>query len=249
VNDAKVIKLGELRRSCASCSLQQLCLPATVEGADLERLDRVIRARRPLRRGERLYRQGDAARALFVSREGAFKTVTGDAGGESQIIGLHLPGELIGLDGMGSGHHLCDAEALQPASVCELPMSQLEELLPQLPGLQRQLLRVMGRSRDQDQSHLELLVRRQADGRMPLFLHSPRERSRLPGLDADRITLPMSREDIASYLGMVLETVSRSLGRLQDEGLIQVRGRQLRILDAHGLARRAHSETHRRVGS
>ena len=143
MNPTNVIEIGELRRSCASCSLQQLCLPASIEADELDRLDRAVRARRPLRRGEHLYHQGDVARSLFVSRDGAFKTVTVDPEGESQIIGLHLPGELIGLDGMGSGRHLCAAEALQTATVCELPMSQLETLLPQLPGLQRQLLRVI----------------------------------------------------------------------------------------------------------
>ena len=244
-----VINLGDLRQRCAVCSLQQLCLAATMDGKELDCLEKVVRTKRPLQRGERLYHQGDKARSLFVSRDGAFKTVTVDAEGESQIIGLHLPGELIGLDGMGSGQHLCDAEALQPASVCELPMGRLEELLPQLPGLHRQLLRVMGRSRDQDQSHLELLGRRQADDRMLLFLHSLRERYLVLGMDADRITLPMSREDIASYLGVVLETVSRSLGRLQDDGLIHVRGRQLQILDGERLAERAHGEAARRAGT
>ncbi|MEZ5464498.1 MAG: helix-turn-helix domain-containing protein [Lysobacteraceae bacterium] len=240
MNQANVINLSELRRSCASCSLQQLCLPATATADELRRLDEVVRSRRPLKRGERLYRQGEKASSLFVSRDGAFKTVALDANGESQVIGLHLPGELIGLDGMGSGHHLCDAEALQSASVCQLPMERLEDLLQQIPGLQRQLLRVMGRSRDHDQSHLELLARRQADDRMLLFLYSLRERYRQLGSDADRITLPMSREDMASYLGVVLETVSRSLGRLQDDGLIQVRGRQLQFTDANELARRVH---------
>jgi len=239
---AEVISIRELRRSCASCSLQQLCLPASASPDEMARIDRVIRSRRPLQRGESLYRQGDTARSLFVSRDGAFKTVSLDASGSEQIIGLHLPGELIGLDGIGSGQYRCDAEALQPASVCELPITRLEELLPELPALQRQLLRVMGRSHNQDQSHLELLGRRQADDRMLLFLHSLRERYRVLGRDPDRIALPMSREDIASYLGVVLETVSRSLGRLQDEGLIKVRGRQLQILDPTQLAQRVHGE-------
>jgi len=246
---AKVIDLGELRRSCASCTLQQLCMPAAMDAAEVERLDRVVRSKRPLSRGELLYRQGEPMRSLYVSRDGAFKTTATDADGNAQVLGIHLSGEIIGLDGFGSGYHQTDAEALQAASVCELPLERLESLLAQLPSLQRQVLRVVGRGRDQDQSHLEILGRRHADERMLLFLHSLRERYRLLSRDPDRITLPMSREDMASYLGVVLETVSRSLGRLQDEGLIHVRGRQLQILDAERLAERVHGEAARRAGT
>lgn len=244
-----IINLNELRRTCMSCSLQQLCLVATMNRSELEQLDRIVKHRRPLTRGERLYQQGDPLSSLYVSRSGSFKTVSTDVDGNSQVIGLHLAGELMGLDGMGRGQHQCDAVALQPATVCELPLDRLETLLAEFPAMQQQLMRVVGRGRDQDQSHLEMLGRRQADDRVLLFLHSLRERYRSLELDPDQIALPMSREDIASYLGLVIETVSRSLGRLQDEGIIAVQGRQVRIVDAARLTEQVHAnEPQRRRG-
>lgn len=242
----EIIDFGTLRRSCAQCSLGQLCLPAGISAIDVERLDGMVRRRRPLSRGEYLYRVGSPMHALFVSREGAFKTVAlGEDGGE-QVIGFHLPGELIGLDGMGDGIHRCESVALESASVCEVPYNDLGRVAAEVPSLQSQLFRIMGRSMGRDQDHLEMLGRRHAGERLALFLHSLSERLTSLGQPGDRIHLPMSREDIASYLGLVIETVSRTLSRMQDDGVIQVQGRRLRILDAASLQRMAHESENRR---
>lgn len=234
------IDLGRLRKSCAQCSLHALCLPASIGAADLARLDDIVKRKRPLQKGDRLFRVGSRLEALFVARDGAFKTVALDEEGRQQVIGFHLPGELIGLDGLASGEHRCDAEALAPASVCEVPFGDLEKVAGMVPGLQHQLLRVIGQSMGRDHDHLEMLGRKGANERMALFLHTLSERYRALGQSPTEVHLPMSREDIASYLGMVIETVSRTLTRLQDDGLISVRGRQLRILDARALNALAH---------
>ena len=235
-----VVDIERLRRSCAQCSLHVLCLAAGIDGEELARLEAIVRNRRPLERGEHLYRAGQPLGSLYVAREGAFKTVATDAEGVEQVVGFHLPGELMGLDAMGAGRHACDSLALTTATVCEIPLSKLEDMARQLPGLQRQLLRVIGQGINRDQSHLEMLGRKQAPERVALFLHSLSERYQLLGLPGDMFTLPMSREDIASYLGLVIETVSRTLTKLQDEGIIAVRGRQLRILDKARLDELVH---------
>lgn len=226
------IDLDRLRRSCAQCSLQVLCLPAGIGGDDLHRLDDIVRSRRPLEQGETLFRSGQRLASLYVAREGAFKTLATDASGVQQVIGFHLPGELMGLDALGRGQHACDALALTRATVCEIPLGQLEDVCAQVPGLQHQLLRIIGQGINRDQGHMEMLGRRQATERMALFLHGLSERYQLLGRPGDLFQLPMSREDIASFLGMVIETVSRTLTKLQDDGIIAVRGRQLKILDA-----------------
>jgi len=246
---ADVVDLDRLRRSCAQCSLHVLCLPAGIGHGDLQQLDEIVRARRPLSRGDTLYRAGQALGSLFVAREGAFKTVAIDAEGEQQVVGFHLPGELMGLDAMGQGRHACDAEALTSATVCEIPLSQLESVCRQIPGLQHQLLRIIGQGINRDQSHLEMLGRRQAHERVALFLHGLSERYQLLGLPGDMFTLPMSREDIASYLGLVIETVSRTLTKLQDDGIIAVRGRQLKILDRARLEGIAHAAAQPAAGA
>lgn len=235
-----VLDLDGLRKGCARCSLHELCLPASIGDDDLHRLDDIVRARRPLQPGDRLYRRGTSLSSLYVAREGAFKTVTENEGGDAQVIGFHLPGELIGLDGLGAGEHAVDAVALTRAEVCEIPLSQLEDVARQLPGLQRQLMRVIGQGIGRDQAHLEMLGRRQAPERIALFLHGLAERYRQLGRGGDDLMLPMSREDIASYLGIVIETVSRTLSKLQDDGVIAVHGRQIRILDRARLDAAAH---------
>jgi CRP/FNR family transcriptional regulator len=224
------LDLARLRSNCADCSLSQLCLPAGVDRDDLGRLDAVVQRRRPLRAGEALFRAGDALGAVFVASEGAFKTVVVNEAGEEHVLGFHLPGELFGLDAVGSGRHRCDALALVEARVCEIPFATLSTVAAQLPSLQRQLLRVMGQSSDRDHDHVDALSRKQASERIALFLHGLGERYRRIGRPADDIRLPMSRDDIARYLGLALETVSRGFGRLQDEGVIEVNGRRVRVL-------------------
>jgi CRP/FNR family transcriptional regulator len=179
-------------------------------------------------------------RAVYVARDGAFKTVLVNEEGDEQVIGFHLPGELIGLDALGTGEHRAEAVALTRANVCEVPFDDLALVAMRVPGLQKQLMRVIGRSVGRDQDHREILVRRQANERIALFLHGLSERLRAVGESGVLIRLPMSREDIARYLGLVLETVSRGFTRLQEDGVIAVHGRKVEILDMDELQRLAH---------
>jgi CRP/FNR family transcriptional regulator len=238
--ESNIVDLARLRRSCAQCSLQVLCLPATINNDDIARLDRIVLNRRPLARGDSLFRSGQALGSLFVAREGAFKTVALDSEGTPQVLGFHLPGELLGLDALGSGHHMSEAVALTQANVCEVPLAQLESIASQVPGLQHQLLRIMGQGMNRDQSHIEMLGRRNAQERLAIFLHQLAERYRALGRSGDSFILPMSREDIASYLGLVIETVSRTLGKMQDDGIIAVNARQVTIVDAARLDHLVH---------
>ena len=235
-----VLDLQTLRKGCAHCSLQQLCLPAGIGVDGLLQLDSIVRRRRPIARGESLFRTGDALSAVFVARDGAFKTISISEDGEERVVGFHLPGELIGLDALGDERHRCDAVALTTANVCEVPFDQLAEIASQVPGLQHQLLRVIGRSVGRDQDHLDMLARRQASERIALFLHGLAERFRHIGQADAQFKLPMSREDIARFLGLALETVSRGFTRLQEDGVIEVDGRRITILDRVELDRLAH---------
>lgn len=237
------LDLAQLRRSCSHCSLQQLCLPAGIGPEELRRLDDIVRRRRPVERGERLFHLGDPLTAVYVARDGAFKTVSVSESGEEQIIGFHLAGELVGLDALGAGEHRCEAVALTTANVCEVPFDQLASVASQVPGLQQQLLRVIGQSVGRDHDHVGILVRRQAGERIALFLHGLSERYRHIGQSPTQFKLPMSREDIARFLGLALETVSRGFTRLQDDGVIDVFGRKVDILNADELRRIAHGDS------
>ncbi len=240
MSDSSVLDLIQLRRGCTYCSVRQLCLPGGIRAEELHQLDEIVQRRRPVARGERLFRLGDPLTAVFVARDGAFKSVSISEDGEEQVLGFHLPGELIGLDALGSGHHRCESVALIAANVCEVPYDQLTHVAAQLPSLQQQLFRVIGQSTDRDQDHLGMLVRRQANERIALFLHSLGERYLIAGHSDRQYSLPMSREDIARFLGLALETVSRGFTRLQDDGVIAVTGRRVEIVDAIALSRLAH---------
>lgn len=229
------LNLARLRRTCSECSLQMLCLPTGVNAEDLGRLDTVVQRRKPLTKGESLFRVGDPLRAVYVASEGSFKTIMISAAGEESVLGFHLPGELFGLDAIGTGQHRCEAVALSDARVCELPYAQLSTIATKLPSLQSQLLRVIGQSANRDHDHVDVLSRRQASERIALFVHGLSERYRRIGRPSDDFQLPMSRDEIARYLGLVLETVSRGFSRLHDDGIIEVHGRRVRILDEEAL--------------
>ncbi len=231
MSDPVPLDLARFRRSCADCSVQQLCQPTGADAADMRRLDAVVQRTRPLRKGSSLYRVGDPFGNVFLARSGSFKTVVVSEGGEEHVLGFHLPGELFGLDGVGSGLHRCEAVALGDAQVCELPFDQLAMIAMQLPSLQRQLLQVIGQTTDRDHDHLGVLSRRQASERVALFLLGMSGRFRRMGRPADDFRLPMSRYEIACHLGLVLETVSRGFSRLHEDGLIEVSARHVRILD------------------
>lgn len=227
---ADLIDISQLRRSCASCGLQELCLPAGISGDDLARLDAAVRDKRVLERGRALYRAGDAFHSLFVVRSGALKTFVTDENAAQQVIGFHLPGEIVGIDALASGRHASQAEALERTSICELPFAQLEHVTSEIPALQRQLLRVISREVVQEHQHLVTMGQQQAQVRLAIFLRSLADRYNTLHRDGNHLVLPMSRHDIASYLGLVVETVSRWFTRFEDAGILEVRRKAVTIL-------------------
>lgn len=247
MESATIIDLAALRRSCSQCSLSDLCLPAGISSDDLDQLDEMVKQRRPLHRGDFLYRDGTPLAGLYVAKQGTFKTVSISEDGIEQVLGFHLPGELMGLDGLAESKHRCNAVALEDALVCVVSSDALTGVAAKISGLQAQLLRVMGRSAARDQDHLQLLGRKQPRQRMALFLRSLSERVQRVGQPADQLNLPMSREELASYLGLAIETVSRTLSRMQEDGIITVDGRRLRLLHTQRLAELVHESEERRA--
>lgn len=235
------------KSDCSKCSIQLLCLPASIETDDLNLLNSIVQKRRPLKRGDILFSSGQPLDSIYVAREGAFKTVVFNSDGDSQVTGFHLPGEILGLDALGTSLHTCDAIALTLADVCIIPLSELEQVALQIPGLQHQLLKIIGQTINRDQKHIELLSKKNAHERVAIFLHQLAERYKLLGRSEQRFLIPMSREDIGSYLGLVIETVSRTLSKMQDEGLISVNGRDIQILNKDRLYGLAHESVVRRI--
>ena len=225
------LDVGRLRASCVACALSQLCLPAGIDGEELKRLDAVIQSRRRFERGNLLFHEGMPFRHLFVIRSGTFKTYTETESGEVQVLGFHLPGEIIGFDALSTDVHRCTAEALEHATTCELPFDQVHEIAQQVPGLSRQLLRVASREVVKDHEHLVMMGRKQAQERLAIFLRSLSDRHRRLHHIHESLVLSMSRQDIASYLGLVVETVSRLFTRFEEQGILAVDRKQVHIRD------------------
>lgn len=230
-----------LRRTCGPCTLKEFCDRAEVVYDQVRRRG-LFGRRDPLARGERLFRPGDAQSQLYVVRSGALKTVAPGADGEDNLLGFHVPGELVGLDALATGKHQCEAVALVDSQVCGIPFAELTSLTADQPAVSRRLFRVFGRGSQDSQDHVQVLMRRQADERIALFLLSILQRYQASGEVLSRVTLPMSREDVARYLGLALETVSRGLTRMQGLGLIEVSGRQISVLDRAALEKLATHE-------
>lgn len=232
------------KSDCSKCSIQVLCLPAAISREDFDQLSTIVKNRRPLKRGELLFSSGQKPSGIYVAREGAFKSIVYNQYGDSQVTGFHLPGEILGLDALGTDCHTCDSIALTVADVCEIALHDLERVASQVPGLQHQLLKIIGQTINRNQKHVEILAKKNAQERVALFLHQLAERYKVLGRSEHRLMIPMSREDIGSYLGLVIETVSRTLSKMQEEGLIAVNGREVQILQKEklqGLAYEANS--------
>lgn len=227
----KVINLSQLKVACQDCNLFQLCLPVGIESDDLQELDRIIKRRRPVRRGEHLFEVGEPFTAIYAIRSGSIKSYTPTADGQERVTGFHLPGELLGLGAIHAQTHPCGAKALETASVCELPFDRLEELSARIPSLQHQLLRVMSAEILHDQGLLTLLGKKGAEERLAALLISLSERYAERGFSHQEFHLSMSRSEIANYLGLAVETVSRLFTRFQEEGLLTAQRKYVRLLD------------------
>jgi CRP/FNR family transcriptional regulator len=229
------IKAAALKVACSNCNLRELCLPVGFSEHELERLDTLVATRRTVHRGEALFRNGDPFEAVYAVRTGFFKTRVSSEDGRDQVTGFQMAGELLGLDGIGSDHHTCDAVALEDSQVCVIPYGQLEHLSREFTDLQRQFHRIMSREIVRDHGVMLLLGSMRAEERLAAFLLNLTQRLRARGFSASSLVLRMTREEIGTYLGLKLETVSRCFSRFQEEGVLEVRARQVRILDADAL--------------
>jgi len=222
--------------TCSSCNLRELCLPAGLGAEDLERIENVVYARRRLKRGEALYQAGGEFSAVYAIRSGFFKTSLVDHDGREQVTGFFMGGELLGMDGIGGAYH-GTASALEDSEVCILPYALIEEVSRDIPALQRQLHAVLAREIARDHGVMMLLGSMRAEERLATFLLNLSKRFLRRGYSSVEFHLRMTRDEIGSYLGLKLETVSRLFSAFQKDGLIEVQQKHVRIRDSEGLER------------
>jgi CRP/FNR family transcriptional regulator len=215
--------------------MRELCLPVGLDASEVATLDRLINSRRTFQRGEALYRTGQPFHSLYAVRSGFFKTFILHEDGREQVTGFQMSGEILGMDAISTDLHACDAVALEDSEVCEVPFDDLERLSGEIPALQRHFHKTLSREIVRDQGLLLLLGSMRAEERLAAFLLNFSQRFADRGYSRTEFNLRMTREDIGSYLGMKLETVSRTLSRFQEDGLLEVQGKAIQLLDVDRL--------------
>jgi len=222
---------GQQHIHCQNCSISELCLPFSLNEKELDSLDNIIDRKRPIHKGEQIFTDGQPMHALYAIRSGTFKTYTVNEQGEEQITGFHLAGDLLGFDAIAETEHPSFAKALETSMVCEIPYNTLDTLSNSMPKLKKQILRMMSTEIREDQQMLTLLNRKNAEQRLATFISTLSIRYHARGLSASEFRLSMTRSDIGNYIGLTVETISRLLNRFHKNGLIQVDGKLITILN------------------
>ncbi|MFA7351486.1 MAG: fumarate/nitrate reduction transcriptional regulator Fnr [Methylotenera sp.] len=233
-----------LKVACSNCNLRELCMPAGFTVDEMKRVDEVVEKRRRIKQGELLFSNGEAFTSLYAIRTGFFKTCVTSADGREQVTGFQMAGEIIGMDGIVSDHHNCNAVALEDAEVCEMPFASVEDLSRELPGLQRHVHKIMSREIVRENSVMMLLGNMRAEERLAAFLLNLVQRLHARGLSQSELVLRMTREEIGSYLGLKLETVSRAFSKFSEEGIIEVKQRHVKIIAPEALKKIFNPQTY-----
>ena len=230
--------VAKVKTRCSTCNLREICLPCGLQ-PNSSTFDDLVYTRKRVKRGETLYRAGDVFDSLYAVRTGFFKSRVVLEDGRDQVTAFHMAGEIMGMDGIGTDLHTADVVALEDSEVCVIPYGRLED-----PNLQRQLHKVMSRELVRDQGVMMLLGTMRAEERLAAFLLNLSQRFVARGYSSSEFHLRMTRDEIGSYLGLSLETVSRLFSRFQDDGFITVQQKHVCILDIPGLRTLMSREAH-----
>jgi len=238
-----VLNLEAIKVACSNCNLRELCMPVGFDVEEMKRLDEVVEKRRRVKQGELLFNSGDMFTSLYAIRTGFFKTCVTSEDGREQVTGFQMAGEIIGMDGIVSDRHNCNAVALEDAEVCVMPFATVEDLSRELPALQRHVHKIMSREIVRENSVMMLLGNMRAEERLAAFLLNLLQRLHARGLSQSELVLRMTREEIGSYLGLKLETVSRAFSKFSEDGIIEVKQRYVKILAPEALKKIFNPQT------
>lgn len=222
--------------ACRDCGFYQVGLSMGLDSTDTRLLDRYVKRKRMLKRGQILYRAGEDLTCIYALRSGSVKTYLATGDGRLQITGFHIPGELLGLNDMSEKRYNCEAMALEATSVCEISLDCFEELARQIPSVHYQMLRMMSREIKLNQELMLLLGKKNAEERLASYLLALSRRFAMRNYSPTRFNLSMSRSDIGDYLGIAEETVCRIFTRFQGEGVVTSERRYIVLNDLERLS-------------
>jgi len=223
--------IASIEASCKNCSLSELCLPRGLNDDEMKSLDNLVEKRKPYQAGDYLFQSGHTFKKLYAIKSGSVKVVLPSEDGEQQIIGFFMPGELLGLDAMGKSKHVCSAIALETTSVCSLPFEQMTDICHEIKSLSKQFLSLISSEIGNEHQMLLTLGKKKAEARLATFLINLSQRYSRRGLASNEFNLTMSRHDISNYLGLAVETISRLFTRLQEDKILTVNRRLVKIDD------------------
>lgn len=230
MTEPTIINYEKLKVTCSNCSLRELCIPQGMSEDEIEQINEIVERKKPVQKNEYLFRAGERNRSLYAVLSGSVKSLVDNPNGEEQIVGFHLPGEILGLDGFQGDAHACSAVALETACVCEFPIESLEQICHEIPSVQSAMRRIMGQEVTKDYAMLLLLGRMSAEEKLASFLLSMSTRMSQRHWKSTEFNLSMPRQDIANYLGLAVETVSRLFAQFQDRKIIEVDRRRINIM-------------------
>lgn len=217
--------------SCAYCSVRRLCLPVSVDKQEVNVIEELVTGRPQMEKSDYLFHAGDKFQSLYAIKSGAIKTYGTTRDGREQITGFHFAGELIGLDAIGNNMHNCNAVALEKTVVCELPYKNIEDISAEIPSIHKEITRLMSLEIRNDEEMLMAIGSMRAEQRVACFLFSLYRRLMQRSKEKSSFRLPMTREEIGNYLGLSLETVSRRMSSLHEEGVLVVENRLIKLKD------------------
>jgi len=233
---------------CTSCGLANLCIPHGLTSDELNNLDSIVKNKKKLDRDEALFHAGDKITPIFAVRSGSFKTSITSKEGAEQITGFYLPGEIVGLDGLGGIAPNSTAIALETSSVCEIPTLEFDKLCAHNHGLRTSFMQVVSKEIAREQQMMMTLGQMSADARLAHFLLTLGHRFKERGYSDVEYNLSMSRHDLANYLGLAVETLSRLFKKFQSNSLVNVKRRSIIILDYEALCKAANTNCTRKAG-
>ncbi|RLA07903.1 MAG: transcriptional regulator FNR [Gammaproteobacteria bacterium] len=219
---------------CKHCGLHDICLPVSLSSADLDLFDNIIKRKTIFEKNKIIYNYGDNFKSIYAIKSGSIKTIKTDAK-NTQIIGFYLPGELLGLDAISSNRHSCSAIAIETTALCEIPFAALDEMVIKIPGLGRQLIKIMSREKESDEIRMTILSHNSAKTRLARFLINLSNRFSNRSLSKKSFKISMSRIDTANYLGLALETVSRIFSTFKQDKIINIDNKIITILNGKQL--------------
>ncbi len=220
--------------SCNNCNLDSICLPRGLNRDEVEDLSIVVKNNAVLQKGEYIYRQGDEFQSIVAIKSGTAKLVTLDEQGNEHILNVLLPGELIGFDGLYQNKYTCSAIALEIINYCELPAAQFDAVCKNIPSIARELFKHSSEIINESQGRM-ITNKRSAEEKLAIFLLNLSDRLKKRGFSAVEFNIPLSRQEMGDYLGLTIETVSRMLKQFQNDKLINIQKRHVKIIDIQGL--------------